>query len=137
MIGQAGTVLAELHRIEALPGRGRYAVTFRRPDGSEQTATATVGDDGVQVAEAALPSGWRHADAQWQAVAAALTAVDAARRSQTPAASLQDVPGGWDVSLGNVVLDDAGRAVCTAHGLLIESADVFMCAECGARATLG
>ena len=67
----------------------------------------------------------------------ALTAVDAARRSLMPAASLQDVPGGWDVSLGNVVLDDAGRPVCTAHGPLTESADVFVCAECGARATLG
>jgi hypothetical protein len=130
-------VSAHLHRIEALPGRGRYAVTFRRSDGGEQTATATVGDAGVEVAEAALPTGWRRGGTEWQAVAAALTAFDSARRTGTALATLQDVPGGWDVSLGNVVLDDAGRRpACTAHGPLTAAPDSYVCAECGARALL-
>ncbi|HEU5266719.1 MAG TPA: hypothetical protein VFU35_08460 [Jatrophihabitans sp.] len=128
---------AQLHRIEALPGRGRYAVTFRRADGGEQTATATVGDAGVEVAESALPAGWRRDGTEWQAVAAALTAFDGARRSGRAAVALQDVPGGWDVSLGNVVLDDAGRPACTAHGPLAADVDGYVCAECGARALLG
>ena len=37
---------AVLHRIEALPGAGRYAVTFRCADGSEQTAVMIVDGDG-------------------------------------------------------------------------------------------
>ena len=49
---------AVLHRIEALPGEGRHAVTFRAPDGSEQTAIVHLTAAGLDVAEASLPSGW-------------------------------------------------------------------------------
>ncbi len=127
---------AQLHRIEALPGSGRYAVTFRRPDGSEQTATVSVGDGGIEVAEASLPTGWRTDDAEWAAVAAALSTFDAARRIRPQAATLQDVPGGWDVSLGNVVLEGV-TPTCTAHGALVDTAGVWRCTECGAQAILG
>jgi hypothetical protein len=130
-------VSAQLHRIEALPGSGRYAVTFRRADGSEQTATVTVGDTGIDVAPASLPVGWRTEDAEWVTVAATLGAFDAARRVRPPAATLQDVPGGWDVSLGNVVLDTDGTPTCTAHGPLAETAGVWRCPDCGAQAILG
>ncbi len=128
---------AQLHRIEALPGSGRYAVSFRPPDGSEQTAAVTVSDAGVEVAEASLPTGWRTDDAEWAAVAVAVSAFDAARLVRPPAAALQDVPGGWDVGLGNVVLDADGTPSCTAHGPLTETAGVWRCAECGAQAILG
>jgi hypothetical protein len=49
--------------------------------------------------------------------------------------ALHDVPGGWDVSLGNVVLAASGRARCTAHGEMTADDDgVLVCGECGARA---
>lgn len=126
-----------LHRIEPLPGAGRYAITFRRADGSEQTAVAQLHDGGVEVAEASLPIGWSRTSAAFAAVATAVQAFDAARDHGGSVASLRDVPGGWDVSLGNVVLDAAARATCTAHGPMAPDEAGFTCAECGARAVLG
>lgn len=137
---------AVLHRIEALPGSGRYAVTFRRPDGSEQTAVVhvpapadgrgTEDPAGVDVAEASLPAGWtRNAD-PFRAVATALVAVDAARRVTPAAARLSDVEGGWDVSLGNVVLGADGTPTCTADGPMTQDAGRWVCGGCGALAVL-
>ncbi len=128
---------AALHRIEPLPGDGRYAITFRRHDGTEQTAVAQLSDDGLDVAEASLPAGWSRSSAAFAAVTAAVLAFDTARRHGQSGAGLRDVDGGWDVSLGNVVLDDAGRPACTAHGELGAEGGGFVCAECGARAALG
>ena len=52
--------------------------------------------------------------------------------------SLRDPAGGWDVSLGNVVLGPSGAPTCIAHGdLLGDGAGQWVCAECGARALLG
>jgi hypothetical protein len=131
---------AAVHRIEALPGIGRYAVTFRRGDGSEQSAVVQLRDDqeqSVEVAEASLPPGWRAADAPFTATVAAVRALDAARRL-TPERALRDVAGGWDVSLGNVVLGAEGAPECTAHGTMAaDPAGEYRCAECGARALLG
>jgi hypothetical protein len=128
---------AALHRIEALPGDGRYAVTFRRGDASEQTAVVHLAGDTVDVAEASLPSGWTAGSAEFAAIAAAVAAFDAARRQTTRVASLRDVPGGWDVSLGNVVLADAGAPMCTAHGEMAVDGEIYTCGECGARALYG
>lgn len=126
---------AVLHRIEALPGQGRYAVTFRRPDGAEQAAVAQVGDSGVTVAESSLPSGWTTGSDAAQATFAAVAAVHEARRAAVgDTATLRDVEGGWDVGLGNIVLGKAGIPACTAHGDLIADGDVWTCPECGARA---
>jgi hypothetical protein len=100
--------MAALFRIEALPGDRRYAVSFERADGSEQTAVVHLGDDGVSVAEASLPAGWSRGSRAWQATAAAVTAFDEARRHAPAAPALRDVEGGWDVSLGNVVLGKTG-----------------------------
>lgn len=125
---------AALHRVEALPGLGRYAVTFRRPDGSEQTAVVQLDGERAEVAEASLPTGWRRDSAAFTAAAAAVRAVDAARRHAPARATLRDVEGGWDVSLGNVVLADPGRPTCTAHGAMSEHEGGYVCAECGARA---
>jgi hypothetical protein len=128
---------AALHRIEALPGDGRYVVTLQRTDASEQTAVVQVAGDSIDVAQASLPSGWTAGSAEFTAMAKAVLAFDAARRLTNRVASLRDVPGGWDVSLGNVVLDDAGAPICTAHGELALDGDVYTCTECGARAVYG
>jgi hypothetical protein len=127
---------AVLHRIEALPGDGRHAVTFRRADGTEQTAIVHLSDDGLDVAEASLPAGWTRDSDLFATTAAAVRAFDAARRAAATAPALRDVPGGWDVSLGNVVLGESGLPSCTGHGPMAESDGVFVCAECGARAVL-
>jgi hypothetical protein len=63
-------------------------------------------------------------------------ALDSARRLMPEEAVLQDVPGGWDVTLGNVVLDSDGVPACTAHGALIVKSGVYVCTECEARALL-
>jgi hypothetical protein len=127
---------ATLKRIEALPGEGRYAVTFRRPDGSEQTAVVHAVGEGVEVAEAALPAGWSAGAEPFLSTARAVQAFDTARR-QGGVRSLRDVNGGWDVSLGNIVLGDDGVPDCTAHGPLVEEGGTWVCTECGARAQLG
>jgi hypothetical protein len=127
-----------LHAIGALPGAGRYAVTFRRPDGSEQTAVIQLdGATGVDVAPASLPQGWTTDGAALLATIEAVRAFDAARRHSPVSASLRDVDGGWDVSLGNVVLGDAGRPTCTAHGAMSGENGTYVCAECGAQAAFG
>jgi hypothetical protein len=128
---------AALQRIEALPGDGRYAVTFRRGDGSEQTAVVHLDEDRVDVAEASLPTGWTTESPEFVSVRTAVAAFDAARRQSSGTSSLRDLPGGWDVSLGNVVLDDARVPSCTAHGEMAADGDVYVCAECGARALYG
>jgi hypothetical protein len=131
---------AVLHRIEALPGEERYAVSFARSDGSEQTSVfstgaADAGVDGVQVAAASLPDGWTPGSAAFSAAAVAVLAVRRARAMSPPAASLYDLDGGWDVSLGNVVLSADGRPECSAHGdLLLLDHGVYECPQCGARA---
>lgn len=131
---------AALHRIEPLPGDGRYALTFRRPDGIEQTAVVHLTEDGLDVAEASLPTGWTKTSDVLAATAAAVRAFDAARRLAPPGPALRDVDGGWDVSLGNVVLGPSGVPACTAHGDMAtpdEAGAAYSCAECGAQALLG
>ncbi|MDT4923711.1 MAG: hypothetical protein QOG01_1424 [Pseudonocardiales bacterium] len=127
---------AVLHGIEALPGVGRYAVTFRRADGSEQTAVVHVTASGVEVAEASLPTGWSHSSEVFRAVANAVLAVDAARKCASTVA-LRDVDGGWDVSLGNVVVGAGGTPVCSAHGEMKDVDGVYVCNDCEARAVFG
>jgi hypothetical protein len=127
---------AALHRIEALPGSGRYAITFRRDDGGEQTAVVDVTPDGVRVAEANLPDGWARDSDTFRATADAVRAVHQARTAGVDVPQLVDVPGGWDVGLGNVVLSAGGVPACTAHGPMAADADAFTCADCGARAAL-
>lgn len=134
-----GAVDAVLHRIEALPGDGRYAVTFRRPDGSEQTAVVQLRDGSVDVAEASLPAGWTRTHDAFTATVEALRAAERSRALSAPAAGvLRDEDGGWDVSLGNVVVGAAGVPSCIAHGDMQHGdGDSWVCAECGARALYG
>ena len=126
--------MAVLHRIEALAGNGRYAVTFQRPDLSEQTAVVQLSGTTVTAAEASLPEGWTLDSEPYAAMAEAVLAFERARGVGPKAAALVDVDGGWDVMMGNVVLGEGGVPICTAHGAMAASGDVYECAECGARA---
>lgn len=128
--------MAALIRIEALPGEGRYAVAFERADGSEQTAVMHLTEEGLAVAEASLPAGWTRDSEAFVATEAAVAAFDTARRHAPEGPALRDVEGGWDVSLGNVVLDDTGLPVCTAHGAMAAKDGEYLCPECYARARL-
>jgi hypothetical protein len=128
---------ATLHRIEALPGDGRHAVTFRLADGTEQTAIVQLTDEGADVAEASLPAGWTRGSELFVVTAEAVRAFDEARRrTVTAGPALRDVSGGWDVSLGNVVLGAGGVPTCTAHGEMVADRGTFLCRDCGARAQL-
>lgn len=127
--------MALLHRIEALAGDGRYAVTFQRADRSEQTAVVQVTGDDVSAAEASLPDGWTRDSEAFETLADAVLAVQRARAAGPKAAALTDVDGGWDVMMGNVVLSPDEVPTCTAHGEMQLGPDgVYVCAECGARA---
>lgn len=129
--------MAALTRIEALPGEGRYAVSFERPDGSEQTAVVHLSEEGFVVSEASLPTGWSRGSAAFAATEAAVRAFDHARREVLAGPVLRDVEGGWDVSLGNVVLGSSGRPTCSAHGAMTATEPgEFLCSECQARAVL-
>ena len=128
--------MAALIRIEVLPGDGRYAVAFERADGSEQTAVMHLTDAGIAVADASLPAGWTRDSDAFAATAEAVVAFDLARRHAPAAPALRDVEGGWDVSLGNVVLGAGGEPVCTAHGAMTKDGQEFLCTECYAKAVL-
>jgi hypothetical protein len=129
-------VAAVLHKIEALAGDGRYAVTFQRADRSEQTAVVQVSGTDVSAAEASLPDGWTRDSDAFRAMAEAVLAVQRARSLGPKAAALSDVAGGWDVMMGNVVLNDAGVPTCTAHGEMVDQGEArWECAECGALAS--
>lgn len=128
--------MAALIRIEALPGEGRYAVAFERPDGTEQTAVMHLTEAGLAVADASLPAGWSRDSAAFAATEEAIVAFDAARRHAPAAPALRDIPGGWDVSLGNVSLDASGVPVCSAHGPMSKTDGDYLCTECYARAIM-
>ena len=129
---------AALHRLEALPGDGRWAATFRRGDGSEQTAVVQVKGGDVEVAEASLPTDWTRTGEAWLAAADAVLALERSRVASAPSgATLRDPDGGWDVSLGNVVLGADGQPACIAHGEMGGAGDTWTCPECGAVALFG
>jgi len=123
-----------LHRIEALPGEGRYTVTFRATGGAEQSAIVHLTDDGLEVAPASLPEGWDQESESFALLSEAVRAVDRVRRAGAAPAELQDVEGGWDVMIGNVTLEAGNIVTCAAHGVMQLVDDVWTCPECGARA---
>ena len=123
-----------LHGIEALPGLGRYSITFRGAGGAEQTAVAQLNDSSLDIAPASLPRGWEAGSEQHQLLHAAITALEIARHSSNAPAQLQDVDGGWDVMIGNVVLAAGNIVTCAAHGVMRMVDEVWTCPECGARA---
>lgn len=126
-----------LHRIEALPGVGRYVVTFKNGDGTEQAAVVQVDGNDIEVAEASLPPGWTIDTDAFRAVTVAVHAMSTARDIAPLASVLRDVDGGWDVMIGNVIIGLDGVPICTAHGAMTDSGDVWSCPECGAQAIFG
>lgn len=129
-----------LTRIEATARAGEFAVTVVLPDGTERVLVMTVTGDPPTVAlpPAAGIDGWTAAAESYRAVTEAVLAVDRARRIGPAGVQLLDVPGGWDVSLGNVILDGSGQPECVAHGALRPVGDGrFECADCGAAALFG
>ncbi|MCW2497036.1 hypothetical protein [Jatrophihabitans sp.] len=123
-----------LHRIEALPGEGRYSVCFRAAGGAEQAAVAQLTGERLEVAAASLPAGWEQGTDAFDLLVEAVRALDRARRASAPPVALLDVEGGWDVMIGNVVLQ-SGIVTCAAHGAMQPTGEIWSCAECGARAT--
>ena len=125
------------HRIEAMPGDGRYALTFRLAGGGEHSVVVQVSDGTVTMAAASLPGGWDAAATTHDAVVRAVLALDEARATTRVSGTLADLAGGWDVSLGNVVLGYAGVPECAAHGPMVEGGGgLWSCTECGAQAVL-
>jgi len=124
-----------LTKVEALAEAGCYTLTFALDSGEERAVVARL-RDGAAVVPVTAVSGWSPDSPSYAATVAAVEAVHAARELAGPRGRrLHDVAGGWDVSLGNVVLDDAGRPSCVTHGeLAAEPDDVYRCAECGAAA---
>lgn len=131
-----------LHRIEAVPEPNCYSVTVLLDGNRERSMIMKVTDpsdevDGVHVPEANMIAGWLRSSDSFRAVLDAVRAFDRARNgSDGVGPLLRDVPGGWDVSVGNVVLDADGRPECVAHGPLepVADPDAFDCATCGAQA---
>jgi hypothetical protein len=124
-----------LTRIEALAERGAYLAVFALPDRQERSVVAKVAGDEVMVPTANLVPGWPTDSASFLAVTNALRSFDQARSAVGDAVpQLRDVEGGWDVGLGNVILDGAGVPACVAHGPMELVDGIFQCAECEARA---
>ena len=124
-----------LTKIEALAEAGCYAVTVTLGSGEERAVVARLRDGTVQLPATAV-AGWSAESAGYLATVAAVQAVHAAGElAVAQGRRLSDVLGGWDVSLGNVVLDPAGRPSCVTHGeLAAEPDELYRCAECGAVA---
>jgi hypothetical protein len=125
-----------VQRIDALPKRGSFAVTLVLADGQEQIVVVAVDADGVAVLPAAnIPSGW---SAESKSAKSLLTAVAAFHEARTIASSgrprLLDIDGGWDVSIGNVLLGADGQPECVADGPMTRRGEQFVCEECGAAA---
>jgi hypothetical protein len=133
-----GRVDPLLQRVEALPREGEYAVVLVTADGQEQSVLMRVGAETVE-APAANLGGWSTSSDTYRALTAAVRAVHEARAvAGRQRVLLQDIDGGWDVTLGNVILDQAGRPACIAHGELEPAGDaVFVCATCGAQGRFG
>ncbi len=128
-----------LQRIEALPEADCYQLTFTLADSSPRVVVARVRGDAVELPARNVDTGWATDSSSYLAALAVVSAFANARRSVTPAAAvLTDVDGGWDVSLGNVVLDAAGTPTCIAHAEMADvGGGVWECEVCGARAGYG
>jgi hypothetical protein len=128
-----------LRQIEALTEDGCYALSFLMGDGQERSMVMRLCNGDVDVPQANLFEGWPTTSKSFRAAVAAVRAVDQARKVVGPrSVRLRDVPGGWDVGLGNVTLSQAGQPVCVAHGELeLTESATYQCPTCGARARYG
>jgi hypothetical protein len=127
-----------LYRIEALPEHGCYLASFVLGNGQQCGLTLRVEGDEVIMSQQTTVAGWAETSDSFRAVLAAVQALDYARERVGTGGGLRDVPGGWDVRVGNVVLSAAGQPNCVAHGDMerIRPAS-YRCEICGALAQLG
>lgn len=133
----AQAVDPQLSKLEALAEPGCYTLTFALPTGEERAVVARFRDDDLDIPVKAF-TGWTATSDSYAAVVAAVRAVHQARDLARPTGvRLIDVEGGWDVSLGNLVLNGAGQPECVSHGALEPDGAVFRCPECGAAASFG
>ncbi|MGX7677421.1 hypothetical protein ACSMXN_00840 [Jatrophihabitans sp. DSM 45814] len=125
-----------LSRIEALAEDGCYSLYFLVEGGQERNVVMCLRDGEAGVPGANLLPGWSPGSESFRAAVSAVRALHHAREVSGPdRVRLMDVEGGWDVSLGNVVLSAAGTPSCVAHGEMESvEAHLFRCAECGAQA---
>ena len=125
-----------LHRIEALPEHASYLVTFELSGGQDGSLVMRATERNGGVPEANLFPGWQISSESFQAAVTAIQAVHEARNAVgTERTILLDVPGGWDVGLGNVIVAANGIPACVADGEMeAESGGVFRCPVCGAAA---
>jgi hypothetical protein len=125
-----------LNRIEAMAEAGCYSVAFQLDAGAERSVILRFRDGDLRAPEANMIAGWSTDSASFQAMISAVRAVHEARElvgAQRP--QLQDVDGGWDVGLGNVVLSETGDPACVADGDMQQvSPGLWQCPICGARA---
>lgn len=132
-----------LHCIQAMPEHGCYSVSFLLDGDNERSVVMKVvvgagTETQVQAPEANLLPGWSPTSDSFGAVLAAVRAVHEARTAVNGSGGLlRDVPGGWDVGVGNVVLDN-GQPICVAHGELERTQSAtYVCPTCGAQAMYG
>ncbi len=124
-----------VQRLEALPKRGSYAVTVVLDDGQERILVVTFVDGLPALPEANRPEGWAADSESARALLAAVMALHEARAiAGAGRAQLVDVDGGWDVSIGNVILAADGEPRCVSHGEMSAEVGVWTCPECGAAA---
>lgn len=123
-----------LNKIEALAELGCYSLTFAVDSGEERAVVLRIRPDEQDVPGANLFSGW--SAESFAATVAAVRALDEARALVGPVqAQLRDIEGGWDVGLGNVILNPDGAPACVAHGELeTTEPGIFRCPVCGAAA---
>jgi hypothetical protein len=125
----------QLSKVEALTEPGCVQVTLDLPSSEQRAVVARFRDGEIDLPAQAV-TGWSPDSASFQATVAALVAVHAARELARPQGRrLHEVAGGWDVGLGNIVLDPAGQPACVTHGALEADPDsIYRCPECGAAA---
>ena len=88
----------------------------------------------IEIAPASLPAGWEPGSEAFELLAESIRALDYARHATDAPVQLQDVDGGWDVMIGNVVLEAGNIVTCASHGAMRMDDGVWTCPECGARA---
>lgn len=122
--------------IDAMAEQGCYSARFQLANGAEQSVVLRVRNGEVAAPEANMIAGWSPQSESFRAVIAVVSAMDQARRlagAQRP--QLLDIDGGWDVGLGNVLLDGDGLPACVAHGRLQQgTGERWECEQCGAAA---
>lgn len=125
-----------LSKIEALTEPGCYSLTFTLDGGEQRAVVLRVRGSEVIVPAANAFAGWSPDSGTYAATLEAVRAVHRAREGAGQAQGrLLDLAGGWDVSLGNVLLTEQGIPACVAHGeLAATEPGVFHCPVCGAGA---